>query len=417
MDTKEVVQAVDAILKEKKIDKSKLSEIVESLFKAIIKKKYEIEDEEVDQFFSVTFNIENGDVEIIHERIVVEDDELKIPVSQIRLSDALKIDDAAEIGEALPEIINFNDFGRRHILAAKQILVQKIKKVEKHNLFDAFQNRVGEIISAVIQQVSPREVKLQYEDVELILPKNECVFNERYRRGELKRVMVKEVAEKNQDVKVIVSRSDKDFLKKLFELEVPEIADGVVNILHIARKPGLRSKIILETLDPRVDPVGACVGQRGSRISSIVSELNKEKVDIIQHVQDLKIYMTRLLGIKTEYQLDIDEENRTAEIVIADSLVNDVLGFKNANVELTEEITGYKIKVLSDSDFAKQNEIQLLSVEELDKNLVAKLQENGFFTADDIFDADRSALLQIEGMTKEALDSIFTVLNGYYVED
>jgi len=417
MDTKEVVQAVDAILKEKKIDKSKLSEIVESLFKAIIKKKYEIEDEEVDQFFSVTFNIENGDVEIIHERIVVEDNELKIPVSQIRLSDALKIDDAAEIGEALPEIINFNDFGRRHILAAKQILVQKIKKEEKHNLFDAFQNRVGEIISAVIQQVSPREVKLQYEDVELILPKNECVFNERYRRGELKRVMVKEVAEKNQDVKIIVSRSDKDFLKKLFELEVPEIADGVVNILHIARKPGLRSKIILETLDPRVDPVGACVGQRGSRISSIVSELNKEKVDIIQHVQDLKIYMTRLLGIKTEYQLDIDEENRTAEIVIADSLVNDVLGFKNANVELTEEITGYKIKVLSDSDFAKQNEIQLLSVEELDKNLVAKLQENGFFTADDVFDADRSALLQIEGMTKEALDSIFTVLNGYYIED
>jgi len=417
MDTKEVVQAVDAILKEKKIDKSKLSEIVESLFKAIIKKKYEIEDEEVDQFFSVTFNIENGDVEIIHERIVVEDNELKIPVSQIKLSDALKIDDAAEIGEALPEIINFNDFGRRHILAAKQILVQKIKKVEKHNLFDAFQNRVGEIISAVIQQVSPREVKLQYEDVELILPKNECVFNERYRRGELKRVMVKEVAEKNQDVKIIVSRSDKDFLKKLFELEVPEIADGVVNILHIARKPGLRSKIILETLDPRVDPVGACVGQRGSRISSIVSELNKEKVDIIQHVQDLKIYMTRLLGIKTEYQLDIDEENRTAEIVIADSLVNDVLGFKNANVELTEEITGYKIKVLSDSDFAKQNEIQLLSVEELDKNLVAKLQENGFFTADDVFDADRSALLQIEGMTKEALDTIFTVLNGYYIED
>jgi len=417
MDTKEVVQAVDAILKEKKIDKSKLSEIVESLFKAIIKKKYEIEDEEVDEFFSVTFNIENGDVEIIHERIVVEDNEFKIPVSQIKLSDALKIDDAAEIGEALPEIINFNDFGRRHILAAKQILVQKIKKVEKHNLFDAFQSKVGEIISAVIQQVSPREVKLQYEDVELILPKTECVFNERYRRGELKRVMVKEVSEKNQDVRIIVSRSDKDFLKKLFELEVPEISDGVVNILHIARKPGLRSKIILETMDPRVDPVGACVGQRGSRISSIVSELNKEKVDIIQHVQDLKIYMTRLLGIKTEYQLDIDEENRTAEIVISDSLVNDVLGFKNANVELTEEITGYKIKVLSDSEFAKQNEIQLLSVEELDKKLVAKLQENGFFTADDVFDADRSALLQIEGMTKEALDSIFTVLNGYYIED
>lgn len=417
MDSREVVHAVDALLKEKKIDKSMLSEIVESIFLSILKKKYNIEEDDTEKYFSVTFNIENGDVEIIHERVVVEDDEFSNPLTEIKLTDALKIDEDAEVGEDLPEIIDLGDFGRRNIITAKQILIQKIKKVEKHQLYEVFKSKIGEIITGSIHQINSKEIKIHYEDIELILQKSDCVFNERYRRGELIKVLVKDVVEKNQDVKILVSRADKNFIKRLFELEVPEISDGIINIINIARKPGIRTKVVLETLDHRVDPVGACVGQRGSRISAIVSELNKEKVDIIHYIPDMKMLITRLLGIKTEYQIDLNPEKKTAEIVISDGLIKDVRGYKNSNLELAEEITGYKLSAITESEFERQNELRLDDVKELDELILVKLKLNGYNTAEDVFNARKSDLLHVDGINEDNYQSILDTLNKYYADE
>ncbi|MCK5759906.1 MAG: transcription termination factor NusA [Candidatus Delongbacteria bacterium] len=415
MDASEVVLAVKGILREKKIDKAKLSEIVKSIFLSILKKKFNI-DEEVDaeDYFSVTFNIDSGDVEIIHERTVVEDDDFNDTASQIKLSDALKLDEDAEVGDDVPEIIDFDSFGRRHIIAAKQILAQKIKKVEKINIFEAFEDRIGEVIMGSVHQITPREIKINYDDVEVIMPKTESIFNERYRRGELVKAVIKDVFFKNQDVKIIVSRSTDEFIKKLFELEVPEISDGIIQIVNIARQPGIRSKVILETLDNRVDPVGACVGQRGARITAIVSELNKEKIDIIQQIDEPRMFITRLLGIKTEYSIDINEEEKTADIIIPDSIEKDVFGVRNANLELSEQISGYKLNVSTESTFNEANELKIQDVAELNEELKISLIENEVLTADGFFDKAKEEILEIEGIDEDIYNFIKKALDSYY---
>ena len=415
MDASEVVLAVKGILREKKIDKSKLSEIVKSIFLSILKKKFNIDDEvDVEDYFSVTFNIDTGDVEIIHERVVVADDDFNDLASQIKLTDALKLDEDAEVGDDVPEIIDFASFGRRHIIAAKQILAQKIKKVEKANIFEAFEQRIGEVIMGSVHQITPREIKINYDDVEVIMPKSESIFNERYRRGELVKAVIKDVYFKNQDVKIIVTRSDKEFIIKLFELEVPEITDGIIRIVKIARQPGIRSKVILETLDNRVDPVGACVGQRGARITAIVSELNKEKIDIIQQIDEPRMFITRLLGIKVEYSIDINEEEKTADIIIPDSIEKDVFGIRNTNLELSEEISGYKLNVSTESKFNEANELKIQDVAELNEELKTSLMQIDIITADDFYQKDKSEIMEIEGIDKDIYDFIKTTLDSYY---
>ncbi len=417
MDTREVVNAIEGIIKEKKIERSKLSEIVKSIFLSILKKKFNLDEEEnAEDYFSVTFNIDTGDVEIMHEREVVEDEDFENPVSQIKLSDALAIDPDAEAGDDLPEIIDFSSFGRRHIIAAKQILAQKIKKVERANTYDNYIERIGEIIMGSIHQITPREIKINYDDIEVIMPKSESVFNERYRRGELLKAVIKDVYFKNQDVKVIVSRADSDFIKKLFETEVPEISDGIIEIIQVARRPGIRSKVILETLDSRVDPVGACVGQRGARITAIVSELNKEKIDIIQKINEPKMFITRLLGIKTEYQLDLDVENKTAEAIVPDHLYDDVMGLKNSNIELTEEVSGYKIKVMTESEYEEMTNLTIEKVEEFTDELKELLAVNGIKDAETFYETDKDVILQIEGMDESKYNYIKATLDSYYSE-
>ncbi len=246
------------------------------------------------------------------------------------------------------------------------------------------------------------------------MPKSETVFNEKYRRGELIRVFIKAVEFDAQDVRIIVSRTEKDFIKKLFELEVPEIQDGIINITQIARIPGLRTKVILESLDSRIDPVGACIGQRGARISAIVSELNKEKIDIVQKIDEDKIFLTRLLGIKTEYQIEVDQDEGKVEIVIADILKRDVLGYRNSNVDLASSITGYKISVLSESEFEELNELKIETVKELDIETKEALLENGFRTAENVFTAAEEKRFFMDGFSDEKLDKIKVILNKYY---
>ncbi|HXK50420.1 MAG TPA: transcription termination factor NusA [Clostridiales bacterium] len=417
MDTREVVNAIEGIIKEKKIERSKLSEIVKSIFLSILKKKFNLDEEEnAEDYFSVTFNIDTGDVEIMHEREVVADEDYDNPVSQIKLTDALVIDPDAEVGDDMPEIIDFNSFGRRHIIAAKQILAQKIKKVERANTYDTYIEKIGEIIMGSIHQITPREIKINYDDIEVIMPKSESVFNERYRRGELLKAVIKDVYFKNQDVKVIVSRSDSDFIKKLFETEVPEISDGIIEIIQVARRPGIRSKVILETLDSRVDPVGACVGQRGARITAIVSELNKEKIDIIQKINEPKMFITRLLGIKTEYQLDLDVDNKIAEVIVPDHIYDDVMGLRNSNVELTEEVSGYKLKVMTESEYEEMTNLTIEKVEEFTDELKALLAANGIKDAETFYETEKEVILQIEGMDESKYNYIKATLDSYYSE-
>jgi N utilization substance protein A len=267
-----------------------------------------------------------------------------------------------------------------------------------------------------IHQITPREIKINYDDIEVIMPKSESVFNERYRRGELLKAVIKDVYFKNQDVKVIVSRSDSDFIKKLFETEVPEISDGIIEIIQVARRPGIRSKVILETLDSRVDPVGACVGQRGARITAIVSELNKEKIDIIQKINEPKMFITRLLGIKTEYQLELDTENKTAEVIVPDYIYDDVMGLRNSNVELTEEVSGYKLKVMTESEYEEMTNLTIDKVEEFTDELKALLSDNGIKDAETFYETEKEVLLKIEGMDEDKYNYIKATLDSYYAE-
>ncbi|MBU4485662.1 MAG: transcription termination factor NusA [Candidatus Delongbacteria bacterium] len=417
MDAREVVNAIEGIIKEKKIEKSKLSEIVKSIFLSILKKKYDIpEEESAEDYFTVTFNIDTGDVEIIHEREVVKDEDFEKEISQIKLSDALALDDEAEVGDDIPEIIDFDSFGRRHIIAAKQILAQKIKKVERANTYDTYIEKIGDIIMGSIHQITPREIKINYEDIEVIMPKSESVFNERYRRGELIKAVIKDVYYRNQDVKVIVSRSDSDFIKKLFETEVPEISDGIIEIIQVARRPGIRSKVILETLDSRVDPVGACVGQRGARITAIVSELNKEKIDIIQKIDEPKMFITRLLGIKTEYHLELNTDEKTADVIVPDHIYDDVLGLKNSNVELTEEVSGYKLKVMTETEYDELTNLTIEKVEEFTDDLKAMLYANNIKDAETFYETDKDIILAIDGMDEDKYNYIKATLDSYYTE-
>ena len=213
-----------------------------------------------------------------------------------------------------------------------------------------------------------------------------------------------------------MSRADADFIKKLFESEVPEISDGIIEIVQVARRPGIRSKVILETLDSRVDPVGACVGQRGARITAIVSELNKEKIDIIQKIGEPKMFITRLLGIKTEYQIELDTENKTAEIVVPDHIYNDVIGLKNSNIELTEEVSGYKIKVMTESEYDEITNLTIEKVEEFTDELKALLKDNGITDAEKFFEMPKEELLQIEGMDEDKYNYIKATLDSYYAD-
>ena len=407
-----IVEAVTQILRDKNIDRDVFQEIIESVFLSMIKKKYGSADN-----FEVIFNLEKGDIEIFCEKNVVEDDDVTDPVTQIPLSRAETIDADLDIGDTYAELVKIDDFGRRLVTSARQNLTQKIKEIEKENTYKEFSTRIGEVITGEIHQINRREIRINLDRHDALLPKAEQIYNEKYVRGKVIRAMIKEVNRTTKDPDIILSRADANFVRRLFELEVPEIFDNIIEIKSIAREPGDRTKIAVASHDKRIDPVGACVGMKGVRIQAVVRELNNEKIDIVHWSPDAEMFIKRAMAPVTPLLVMVDEESKSATAVVPDDQIQFAIGRRGQNVRLASQLTGYQIEPIKESEYLAPEELLVTEVEELDDLLKAKLASAGYETAESVLDAGRDALLQVEGMTEEDADRILQVLNTYYTEN
>ena len=402
MDSKQIVEAFKILAKEKNIEKENLSSIIEELFTSLLMKKYG--EENIDNF-SVIINMDKGDVEIYHEKTVVETvvDEL----TEISLSDAKKIDKTLELDELCIEVVDPSIFGRRLINTAKQHLSQKIKDIEKQSIYEKFITKSKEIYTGYVHQIQRDRIFIVDEDkIELILPKSEQIPSDRFRRGEQVRGIIKSVDYTIRGPEIILSRSDNEFLERLFELEVPEIEDGIIEVKKISRVPGDRSKIVVYSSDRRIDAVGACVGMKGSRIQSIVRELNGEKIDIINWSDQPEILISRALSPAKPIDLYIDEEKSYALAVFDDDEINRAIGKEGANIRLTKSVTEFNIDVIKKSDYLKNKAVKINDLTTLTDKHKNILIDNGLDDTKQFLDTSKEDLLKFKGLGEKTLEKI-----------
>ena len=407
----DIVEAFQQIVKEKNIDKDVLQKIIEGTILSVIKKKYGNADN-----FDIFVNMEKGEIEIYQNKIIV--DEVKDANLEIDLDSAKKVEPDLEVGDEFIEIIDPISFGRRLIISAKQNLNQKIKDAEKEIIFEEYKNRVGEIIIGDIRQLNRNEIFLNMDRIEVVLPKKEQIQNERYRRGDHIRAVIKEVVRSNRGPEIIVSRAADEFLIRLFEIEVPEIYDGIIEIKGVAREPGDRTKIAVYSNDKRIDAVGACVGMKGIRIQSIVKELNNEKIDIINWNNEPEIFIMRALSPAKPIKIIIDNENNKAITVIPDDQISLAIGKGGQNKRLASRLTGYEIDTIKESEYEnivskeKLDDIDLGEVEGLGPAIVRKLESEGYETVQDVLEAGYDKLIEIPGIADKTAQKILDSLKN-----
>ncbi|HDT11491.1 MAG TPA: transcription termination factor NusA [bacterium] len=411
MNHKELIDAFSQLAKEKGIARSEVAGIIESVFESIIRKKYG----EVDNF-DIIVNTEKGEIEIYQELEVVADEDLDDEVREISLTEAKKrsdVDDDVEPGEVIVQVIDPEIFGRRAISAAKQVLSQKIRELERNQIFEEYNNRIGEIIVGSIHQIRRGEsLFVNIDKTELKMPRREQIETERYRRGDTIKAIIKEVNLTPKGPEIIISRADESFLRRLFELEVPEIFDGIVEIKAIARVPGRRSKIIVESNDKRIDAVGACVGIKGSRIKTIVSELGGENVDIINYSHESEVLISRALSPAKPLFIEIDEDRRTALAVFDDNEIATAIGTGGININLTSQVTKYDIDAIRRSEYNRLegDDIFIEDLEGITKSQVESLQDAGIETVADFLNAETASLLEIKGIGEKTFEKIETII-------
>src|SRR6201991_3495254 len=341
-----LIEAFQDFKEAENIDRPTMMKVVEDVFKTLLRKKYGS-----DENFDVIVNAEKGDLEIMRRRTIVEDGAVMDPLAEIGYSDAIKIEPDFEIGEELYEEINILDFGRRAILAAKQTLASRISDLKKNVLVKKYGDRIGEIISAEVYQVWKKEVLLMDEEGnELILPKSEQIPQDYFKKGENIRAVVRKVDMKNNTPVIILSRTSPSFLAKLLEIEVPEIFDGLIVIKKIVREPGERDKVAVESYDDRIDPVGACVGMKGSRIHGIVRELKNENIDVINFTNNIQLYIQRALSPAKITSIKLDDDKKTAAVYLKPDQVSLAIGRGGHNIKLAGKLTGYDLDVYREAD-------------------------------------------------------------------
>nr|MCU0405051.1 transcription termination factor NusA [Chitinophagaceae bacterium] len=339
-----LIEAFQEFKEAENIDRPTLMKVVEDVFKTLLRKKYGADDN-----FDVIVNAEKGDLEIIRRRMIVEDGDVMDPNEEIAYSDAIKIEPDFEVGEELFEEVDLYDFGRRAILAAKQTLASRIGDLKKNILVKKYADRVGEIISAEVYQVWRKEILLLDEEGnELLLPRSEQIPQDYFKKGEPVRAVVKKVEMKNNTPTIILSRTHPSFLAKLLEIEVPEIFDGLITIRKIVREPGERAKVAVESFDDRIDPVGACVGMKGSRIHGIVRELKNENIDVINFTNNINLLVQRALTPAKITRMVIDQERKHADVFLPPDQVSLAIGKRGVNIKLACELTGLDIDVFRD---------------------------------------------------------------------
>ena len=406
MNTINLVETFSEFKEFKNIDRETMMHIIEETFKAMLEKKYG-EDANID----IIVNIDKGDLEIWWYREIVEDGEVEDENLQIAFSDAIKIEPDFEVGEDVSEMVKLEDFGRREILGIRQNLVSKILDYEKDSVFKKYKEKVGEILTAEVYQVWKKEILvLDDEDIELVLPKSEQIPSDYYRKGDTIRAIVTKVDLKNNNPVIILSRTSPIFLERLFEAEVPEIYDGLITIKNIVRVPGERAKIAVESYDDRIDPVGACVGMKGSRIHGIVRELKNENIDVINYTENKELYIQRSLSPAKISGITIDEENQKADVFMKPDQVSLAIGKGGFNIKLAGKLTGYEIDVYRDTDNDSEDVDLSEFSDEIDQWIINELVGIGCDTAKSVLELSSEELIKRTDLEEETIKEVFRIL-------
>lgn len=403
-----LIEAFQEFKDAENIDRPTMMKVVEDVFKTLLRKKYGS-----DENFDVIVNAEKGDLEIVRHRVIVEDDEVEDPLAQVPLTEAVKLEPDYEVGEELYEEIDLIDFGRRAILAAKQTLASRISDLKKNILAKKYEDRIGEIISAEVYQVWKKEILLLDEEGnELILPKSEQIPQDYFKKGENIRAVVTRVDVKNNNPVIILSRTSPDFLAKLLEIEVPEIFDGLIIIKRIVREPGERAKVAVESYDDRIDPVGACVGMKGSRIHGIVRELKNENIDVINWTANTQLLIQRSLTPAKISSMSLDTEGKHASIFLKPDQVSLAIGKRGVNIKLASELTGYELDVYRDSeDEDEEFDVDLEEfADEIDEWVIDALKKIGCDTARSVMRMSPAELEKRADLEKETVDDVRRIL-------
>ena len=396
----------------KSIDRTTLVSVLEESFRNVLAKIFGS-----DENFDVIVNPDKGDFEIHRNRVVVADGEVQDENKEISLTDARKIEADYEVGEDVSEEVDFNKFGRRAILNLRQTLASKILELEHDSLYNKYKDRVGQIISGEVYQTWKREVLLvDDENNELILPKGEQISRDQYRKGETVRAVILRVDNENNNPKIILSRTAPEFLERLLEAEVPEINDGLIAIRKIARMPGERAKIAVESFDERIDPVGACVGVRGSRVHGIVRELCNENLDVINWTANTKLFIQRALSPAKVSSLTVDEENKKAEVYLQPEEVSLAIGRGGMNIKLASMLTGYTIDVFRELDEQNAEEDIYLDEfsDEIDQWVIDAIKGIGLDTARQVLNAPREMLIEKADLEEETVDNVLNILKAEF---
>ncbi|MGE5362938.1 MAG: transcription termination factor NusA [Bacteroidota bacterium] len=411
----EIVESFSQMVREKSIDKDVLASIIEEIFGIMIKKKYGN-----DAVFDVVVNMDKGDIEIYLEKHIVdtvEDPNIEISIDEVN---SRGNEDELEVGESYVERLSLSSFGRRLINLARQNLNQKIRELEKDIIFNEYNDMVGEIVVGDIYQVKKNEILVNHNKHEMSLPRIEQIPREKYRKGETIRAIVKEVRKTPGDPQIIISRADNLFLQRLFEIEIPEIYDGVIDILGIAREPGERAKVAVESQDARIDAVGACVGMKGVRIHAIVRELNNENIDVINYADEPEIYIQRALAPAKLKSISVNTKTKKCTVVADSDQVSLVVGKGGVNIRLAMKLTGYDIEVLREEKPYEEydEDIELIDLkEELGLDVYEILINHRYDTALEVLTAGAEKLSEIEEFSDEKIEEIINIIKSQFEEE
>ncbi len=410
MENINLVESFSEFKEFKNIEPSTMMLILEDVFKTVLMKKYGPEVK-----FDIIVNVEKGDLEVWHNRVIVDDDDVEDPNTQVAYSEAIKIEPDFEIGEEVSQPVKMSDFGRREILSLRQNFVSKLLELEKDEIYKKYQERIGDIVTAEVYQVWKKEIlALDDEGIELILPKSEQIPSDFFRKGDTLRAVVSKVEIKNSNPLIILSRTSPVFLERLFEQEVPEVYDGLITIKKIVRVPGERAKVAVESYDERVDPVGACVGMKGSRIHGIVRELRNENIDVINYTTNTSLYISRTLSPAKITSINIDEENKRAEVFLKPDQVSLAIGKGGFNIKLAGMLTGYEIDVYRETD-PDSEDVDLSEFEdEIEDWVINELKAVGLDTAKSVLNLSVDDMVKRTDLEEETIKEVIRILKAEF---
>ena len=410
MNSLELVDSFSEFKELKNIDKQTMQHVLEDVFRAMLKKKFN-----TDEHIDIVVNIDKGDVQIFLNKEIVDDGEVEDPNTEIAYSDAIKIEPDFEIGEEVTEEFKFADFGRRNVLALRQNLISRIMELEKDQLYNKYKEGIGEIVTGEVYQVWKKEILIMDDDNnELILPKSEQIPSDFFKKGESVRAVVAKVDMRNSTPVIILSRTAPEFLERLFELEVPEVFDGLITVKKIVREPGERAKVAVESYDDRIDPVGACVGMKGSRIHGIVRELRNENIDVINYTSNQQLLIQRALSPAKITSMEILDDEKRVKVFLKPDQVSLAIGKGGNNIKLAGKLCGFEIDVYRDGEVDIEDVDLEEFADEIDSWIIDELKAIGCDTAKSVLEISVEDLVSRTDLEKETIEEVFRILKAEF---